>query len=198
VTGKSAPPERRRRRYKIAAAIVAAAIALLLAWQATQVEFVAWATPSSPAEETPSGRAAPVTLVSPFRARGGWEAICDQDYCRDAILAMETVPAAPNTSYVVTATLTLDHRVSAGDAGLASAAVKADGAELPALLAPGAYRLSSRSVTSTTLQWSRRVTTGPQGEVSVEVGASARDRTSDGYARLRGSRGVLKVELTED
>lgn len=182
-------PGRWTKRHWLAVALLI--VLAFVVWHAGRVPFVAHAAQGS-VGAAPS-KAAAITEVSTFRA--GWEAVCDRDYCADALLAREIVETAPNTQYVLTLTLTLDHKVSAGDVGLATAVVKI-GEPDPVLVEPRAYKLSGRSATTTTLQWSDRVTTDARGELTVLSGLSVRDRNGDDFARTTGTRGVLRVELT--
>lgn len=147
--------------------------------------------------------AVPDSLVAPsgasvtvhkFRPKDPWVARCEHDTCTGVILDSVKVPAQAGGHYTVVVTLTLDHAVSAGDAGLVSAAVGPKPTSNGTLLSPRTYQVVGTKTSTTTVQWTGQIIAGP-GDTYVLVAAQARDQTGDERARARGTKGVLRVDL---
>lgn len=148
--------------------------------------------PSRVPQQTRDDQLTRYTLALPSR----WTAECGSDYCALPLLAQVNIPAAETAANrLLTVTLTTQYRSSDGAHAKLEAGVKSRASGEFFRLTPKAFRISSRTDTSTTLTWTQRIGPDPAG-YTVQLAAAARGGRH-GIAKVTGRRLVVVVDLTD-
>ncbi len=125
-----------------------------------------------------------------------WTAICDFDYCGIPGLAAIDIPAEYTTrERTLTVSLSTQYRSSRGAYGKVEAGARSKSSPRSIRLKPGGFRIDALQPTTTTLVWTKRLPSDPEG-YTVEVGVRAFSGHRD-FSKVTGRGVTVVVDLTD-